>query len=87
MTSDAKYMLNSTQDLSAHKGHEVKITGDSSASAVAAGDKNPQSLTVTNLEMVSTTCNIGGMKHKDMDKDKDKDKSNMSTSSSSTNPK
>lgn len=74
MTMDGqKYMLNSTQDLSAHKGHEVKVTGDvSSGTAMSGGamsgnDKgsNMQTLNVTNLDMVSNSCNMkkGNMSH------------------------
>lgn len=79
MTMDGqKYMLNSTQDLSAHKGHEVKVTGDVSsgmgASAMSENNEkgetagqekkenmkgNMQTLNVTNLDMVSTSCKMG----------------------------
>ncbi|MBV9669693.1 MAG: hypothetical protein JOZ43_01945 [Acidobacteriales bacterium] len=71
-----KYQLNSTQDLSAHKNHEVKITGDAgsasaSSSAVSSSDMsgksnkkdkdaNAQTLNVTNVEMVSTSCSANG---------------------------
>jgi hypothetical protein len=81
-----KYQLNSTQDLSAHKGHEVRVTGDtgtgSSSAASTSGasssnsGKNAQSLTVSNIEMVADNCK--------MKKNKDKSSSGMSSGNTDT---
>ncbi|HEY0564946.1 MAG TPA: DUF5818 domain-containing protein [Terriglobales bacterium] len=84
-----KYQLSSTQDLSAHKGHEVRVTGETgtgasgSSSAASAssganggGGKNAQTLTVSNIEMVADNCK--------MKKNKDKSSSGMSSGNTDT---
>ncbi len=73
VTNDGKrYKLSSSQDLSAHIGHDVRVTGDNSSASAGANSQTPTStgkqrhgerqrtptgtLNVTNLDMVSTTC-------------------------------
>ena len=76
MSNDgSKYHVSSTSDLSAHKNHEVRVTGDvASAASSMSGNANAtaQSLNATNVEDVSSTCKMGN-------------KGNMSNPSS-TNP-
>lgn len=73
-TAHGNYHLMSSQDLSAHVGHEVKATGTASMGPAPGGDnasasasdtgkakagKNVHHLEVTDLQMVSEQCNMG----------------------------
>lgn len=62
------YALNSTEDLSAHVGHEVVVHGTESAgggSAVSGGSAGAgeKTINVSKVDMVSDTCKLGGGKH------------------------
>ncbi|HET7442184.1 MAG TPA: DUF5818 domain-containing protein [Terriglobales bacterium] len=63
------FALNSTEDLSAHVGHEVVVHGTegvaagSSASSTGASASAEKEITVSKLDMVSDTCKMGGGKH------------------------
>ena len=72
-TRTGKYHLMGKDDLSAHDGHEVKVTGNESKGAVPGLDpkKNYDHLDVTNLEMVSDHCKMGEKKAPKEDKPKD----------------
>ena len=63
-TRTGKYHLMSKDDLSAHDGHTVKVTGEESKGAVPGGDpkKNVNHLEVSNLEMVKDSCKMGEKK-------------------------
>jgi hypothetical protein len=64
-TRTGKYHVMSKDDLSAHDGHEVKVTGNLSKGPVpGAADqkKNVNHLDATNVEMVSDTCKMGTKK-------------------------
>ena len=63
-TRMGKYHVMSKEDLSAHDGHEVKVTGNVSKGPVPGGDpkKNVNHLDATNVEMVSDTCKMGTKK-------------------------
>jgi Protein of unknown function (DUF5818) len=59
------YSLNSTEDLSAHVGHEVVIHGSegpAAGSAVSGGSAGAgeKAITVSKVDMVSDTCKMGG---------------------------
>ena len=71
-THTGKYHLMSKDDLSAHDGHEVKVTGNESKGAVPGGDpkKNVNHLEVTNMEMVADHCKMGEKKAPKEDKPK-----------------
>jgi hypothetical protein len=83
MSADgSKYHVSSTSDLSAHKNHEVRITGDtaSAASSMSGGaNATAQSLNATNVEDVSTSCKMGNKGNMS--------NPNPSTSNPSTYPK
>ena len=55
MGMGGKYHVMSSQDLSAHDGHKVKITGKVSKGPLG-NDKNVKHLEATNVEMVSDKC-------------------------------
>jgi hypothetical protein len=62
------FALNSTEDLSAHVGHEVVVHGTESAgggSAVSGGSAGAgeKTINVSKIDMVSDTCKMGGAKH------------------------
>jgi len=63
-TRMGKYHLMSKDDLSAHDGHTVKVTGEESKGAVPGGDpkKNVNHLEVSNVEMVKDSCKMGEKK-------------------------
>jgi hypothetical protein len=63
-TRMGKYHLMSKEDLSAHEGHTVKVTGEESKGAVPGGDpkKNVNHLEVSNIEMVKNSCKMGEKK-------------------------
>lgn len=64
-TKSTKYHVMSSQDLSAHDGHEVKVTGTASEGPMPASTDNKKvhHLEATNVEMVADTCS--GAKSKD----------------------
>lgn len=63
------FALNSTEDLSAHVGHEVIVHGtessaaNSSATSTGASAGAEKEITVSKLDIVSDTCKMGGGKH------------------------
>lgn len=63
-TRTGSYHLMSKDDLSAHDGHTVKVTGEESKGAVPGGDpkKDVKHLEVSNVEMVSDSCKMGEKK-------------------------
>jgi len=76
-THMGKYHVMSKDDISAHDGHEVKLTGVTSTGPLP-GDttgKKVKHIEVSKLVMVSEKCSMGEKKMKmsgsDMDKDKD----------------
>ncbi|PYX98353.1 MAG: hypothetical protein DMG71_00450 [Acidobacteria bacterium] len=73
MLEDAKghtYALTSTEDLSAHVGHEVVVHGTESAAGASAASTGStgasKEITVSKLDHVSDTCKLG--KHSKSDK-------------------
>ena len=60
-TKMSKYHVMSSQDLSAHDGHEVKVTGTTSEGPMPAStdNKKVKHLEATNVEMVSEKCSMG----------------------------
>jgi hypothetical protein len=59
-SKSGNYHVMSQDDLSAHDGHEVKISGKTSMGPL--GDKkNVKHLEASNVEMVSETCTMGKM--------------------------
>ena len=76
-THMGKYHVMSKDDISAHDGHEVKLTGTVSNGPLP-GDttgKQVKHIEVSKLDMVSEKCSMGEKKMKmsgnEMDKDKD----------------
>ena len=63
-TRTGKYHVMSKDDLSAHDGHTVKITGAVTKGPVPGADpkKNVKHLDAANVEMVSDTCKMGEKK-------------------------
>lgn len=63
-TRMGKYHLMSKDDLSAHDGHTVKVTGQESKGAVPGGNpkKEVNHLDVSNVEMVKDSCKMGEKK-------------------------
>lgn len=63
------FALNSSEDLSAHVGHEVIVHGSESSAAGASATSTGTSastekeITVSKLDLVSDTCKMGGGKH------------------------
>jgi hypothetical protein len=63
-SKSGNYHVMSNDDLSAHDGHEVKISGKTSMGPL--GDKkNVKHLEASNVEMVSETCTMGKMAKSD----------------------
>lgn len=60
-TRTGKYHVMSSQDLSAHDGHEVKITGTASKAPMpgSSDKKNIKHLEASNVEMVADKCKMG----------------------------
>jgi hypothetical protein len=60
-TRSGKYHVMSSQDLSAHDGHEVKITGTASKAPMpgSSDKKNIKHLEASNVEMVADQCKMG----------------------------
>jgi len=60
-TRMGKYHVMSSQDLSAHDGHEVKITGTTSKAPMpgSSDTKKINHLEATNVEMVADQCKMG----------------------------
>jgi hypothetical protein len=60
-TRMGKYHVMSSQDLSAHDGHEVKVTGTVSKAPMpgATDQKKINHLEASNVEMVSDQCKMG----------------------------
>lgn len=58
MRMGAKYHVMSSQDLSAHDGHKVKVTGKASKGPMpgATDNKEVRHLEASNVEMVSESC-------------------------------
>jgi hypothetical protein len=63
-TRTGKYHLMSKEDLSAHDGHTVKVTGEESKGPVPGADpkKDVNHLEVSKVEMVKDTCKMGEKK-------------------------
>jgi uncharacterized protein YdeI (BOF family) len=64
MGMGGKYHVMSSQDLSAHDGHKVKITGKVSKGPLG-NDKDVKHLEATNVEMVSDKCSWANEGKKD----------------------
>jgi hypothetical protein len=60
-TRTGKYHVMSSQDLSAHDGHEVKITGTASKAPMpgSSDTKKINHLEASNVEMVADKCKMG----------------------------
>ena len=60
-TRTGKYHLMSSQDLSAHDGHEVKVTGTASKAPMpgSTDTKKINHLEASNVEMVADQCKMG----------------------------
>jgi uncharacterized protein YdeI (BOF family) len=60
-TKTTKYHVMSSQDLSAHDGHEVKVSGKTSKAPMpgATDNKKVNHLEASNVEMVSDKCAMG----------------------------
>lgn len=60
-TKSTKYHVMSSQDLSAHDGHEVKVSGTVSKAALpgSTDTKKVNHIEASNVEMVSDTCSMG----------------------------
>jgi hypothetical protein len=60
-TKTSKYLVMSSQDLSGHDGHEVKVTGTASEGPMPASTdkKKVKHLEATNVEMVADKCSMG----------------------------
>lgn len=60
-TRATKYHVMSSQDLSAHDGHEVKVTGTASKAPMpgSSDTKKINHLEATNVEMVADQCKMG----------------------------
>lgn len=60
-TRSGKYHVMSSQDLSAHDGHEVKITGTASKAPMpgSSDTKKINHLEASNVEMVADKCKMG----------------------------
>jgi len=77
-TRMGKYHVMSSQDLSAHDGHEVKITGTTSKAPMpgSSDTKKINHLEATNVDMVSDQCKMGTktmkMKGDQLEKDQTK---------------
>lgn len=61
-TRAGSYHLMSKTDLSAHDGHEVKVTGAYSKGPLPGSSKQVKHLEVSNVEMVSDHCSMGTKK-------------------------
>lgn len=76
-TRMGKYHVMSSQDLSAHDGHEVKVTGKVSKAPMpgSTDKKDIKHLEASNVEMVSDKCAMGTksmkMKNDEMSKEGD----------------
>jgi uncharacterized protein DUF5818 len=84
------FALNSTEDLSAHVGHEVVIHGTESgasagSSAASTGSAGAEkTITVSKVDHVSDTCKLGGGKHSKSSSNSGMGSSNSGMGSSST---
>jgi hypothetical protein len=60
-TKTTKYHVMSSQDLSAHDGHEVKVSGTTSKSPMpgSTDNKKVNHLEASNVEMVADKCSMG----------------------------
>lgn len=63
-TRTGKYHVMSKDDLSAHDGHEIKVTGAESKGPVPGADpkKEVKHLDASSVDMVSDTCKMGTKK-------------------------
>ena len=61
-TRTSSYHLMSKDDLSAHDGHEVKVTGTASKGPIPGSTKQGNHLEVSKVEMVSDKCAMGTKK-------------------------
>jgi hypothetical protein len=60
-THTSKYHVMSSEDLSAHDGHEVKVTGTTSKAPLPGGadKKNVNHVEATKVDMVADKCSMG----------------------------
>jgi hypothetical protein len=77
-TRATKYHVMSSQDLSAHDGHEVKVTGTASKAPMpgSSDTKKINHLEATSVDMVADQCKMGTktmkMKGDQLEKDQTK---------------